>query len=321
MPEELTTLETRRGTYRVPHVDLWQTRFDRPAGVGVLEPGARVLLIGSCFARHGSAYLRRRGYAAQQYRAGYLYNSSVVRLELEHVLEDRQWPAEPGLPADGSYAHRFRRLTAPSDEALQAADEGTTRRVKRQLTGADVIIVLLGTTTEMWRDAELGRPTNQIPPPETFHAGGWTLDGGDLQGICEDLAEIKRLLARHTQAVPVYSVCPIPLQATWLDRSVVEANGRGKALLRTALELEGTSPGVYLPLWDWMQAQTERRSPTRPDGRHFDRRGTNRIMLFAEQYLATGEVPPIGIRERVRAQAQDLRERIAGRHGRLRRRE
>ena len=98
MTEELTTLETRRGTYRVPHVDLWRARFDRPRGLGVLEPGARVLLIGSCFARHGSAYLRRRGYATQQYRAGYLYNPSVVRLELEHVLEDREWPAEPGLP-------------------------------------------------------------------------------------------------------------------------------------------------------------------------------------------------------------------------------
>jgi GSCFA family len=315
MSAELTTLKTRRGTYRVPHVDLWRARFDRPQGVGVLEPGARVMLIGSCFSRHGAAYLRRRGYAAQQYRAGYLYNSSVVRLELEHVLEDRPWPAELGLAADGSYVHRFRRLTASSNDALREADERTTRHVQRQLNAADVIIVLLGTTIEMWRDAELGRPTNQIPPPEAFHAGEWTLDGGDLQGIREDLAAIKRLLAEHTKAVPVYSVCPIPLQATWLDRSVVDANGRGKALLRTALELEGTSPGVYLPLWDWMQAQTERRSPTKRDGRHFDRRGTNRVMLFAEQYLAAGEVAPIGIKERMLAQAQDLRERIASMRG------
>jgi hypothetical protein len=315
MAQELTTLKTRRGTYRVPHVDLWRARFDRPQGVGVLEPAARVVLIGSCFARHGAAYLRRRGYAAQQYRAGYLYNSSVVRLELEHVLEGRPWPAELGLAADGSYAHRFRRLAASSNDALLEADERTTRQVQRQLSAADVIIVLLGTTTEMWRDAELGRPTNQIPPPEAFHAGGWTLDGGDLQGIREDLTAIKRLLAEHIKAVPVYSVCPIPLQATWLDRSVVDANGRGKALLRTALELEGTSPGVYLPLWDWMQAQTERRSPTKRDGRHFDRRGTNRVMLFAEQYLAAREVAPIGIKERMLAQAQDLRERIARKRG------
>jgi hypothetical protein len=313
MTAQLTTLKTRRGTYRVPHVDLWRARFDRPQGVAVLKPGARVVLIGSCFARHGAAYLRRRGYAAQQYRAGHLYNSSVVRLELEHVLERRPWPAEPGLAADGSYTHRFRRLTGSSNDLLRKADERTTRHVQRQLSAADVIIVLLGTTTEVWRDAELGHPTNQIPPPEAFHAGGWTLDDGDLQGIRKDLATIKRLLGEHTTAVPVYSVCPIPLHATWLDRSVVDANGRGKALLRTALELEGTSPGVYLPLWDWMQAQTERRSPTKRDGRHFDRRGTNRIMMFAEQYLAADEVAPLGIKERVLAQAQDLRERIPGR--------
>jgi hypothetical protein len=38
-------------------------------------------------------------------------------------------------------------------------------------------------------------------------------------------------------------------------------------------------------------------------------------MLFAEQYLTAGEVAPIDFKERILAQAQDLRERIASMRG------
>ena len=189
-------------------------------------------------------------------------------------------------------------------------DERTTRLAKRQLRAADVIMVLLGTTTEVWRDAELGRPTNQIPPPEAYHAGGWTLDDGDLQGIREDLSAIKRLLAEHIKAVPVYSVCPIPLHATWLDRNVVDANGRGKALLRTALELEGTSPASTYR--SGIGCRPKRNVAAQPSA-------TVVISIAVESTESCcspsntsprGRSAPIGIRERLLAPAQDLRERI-----------
>jgi hypothetical protein len=309
------TLKTSRGTYRVPHLGLWSERFDAPRGSGVLSSGNRVVAIGSCFATEASRYLRRRGYPSRRYPGGLLYNSDVVRLELEHVLADRPWPAEIVLQGDDSCMHRFRRLSAPTAEELGELDHKATARARRQLQRADVVLVVLGTTTEVWRDAAAGEPTNQIPPTPTYEQGGWRLDDGTLAAMRHDVAAIALALRNGTDARQVYSVCPIPLHATWLDRNVAEANGRGKALLRVALDLELPEDATYLPLWDWMQAQSERRSPTKRDGRHFDRRGLNRIMGFAEQYLGHGCVPALGRAERIRAVAEDLRERHLGRWG------
>ncbi|MDQ3572077.1 MAG: GSCFA domain-containing protein [Actinomycetota bacterium] len=313
MPDGLKTLETRRGTYRLQNVDVWSARFRQPDGRGILAPRARVLALGSCFATGAARYLRRRGYTARRYPGGLLYNSHVVRLELEHVLGGEEWPAEIALAADSGWAHRFRRISAQTPEELGKLDRRASRRAREAISRADLILILLGTTTEVWRDAPSGQPTNQIPPPETYHAGDWRLDAGRLDALRDDVAAIGRTLREHTEARQVYSVCPIPLHATWLDRHIIEANGRSKALLRTALEIELDEADTYLPLWDWTLAQTERRSPTKRDGRHFDRRGFNRIMLFAESYLATENIPPLGARERIHATAEDLRERITGR--------
>jgi hypothetical protein len=308
---EPRTLKTSRGTYRVPHLGLWSERFDPPRGSGVLSPGDRVVALGSCFATDAARYLRRRGYVSRRYPGGLLYNSDVVRLELEHVLGDRPWPADIALEGHDASMHRFRRLSAPTAEELAELDRAATERARRQLQRADVVLAILGTTTEVWRDISNAEPTNQIPPPPSYERGGWQLDDGSLDAIRDDVVAIAGVLSEHTHARQVFSVCPIPLHATWLDRNVAEANGRGKALLRIALDSDLPEAATYLPLWDWMQAQAERRSPTKRDGRHFDRRGLNRIMRFAEQYLGTGETPPLGAGERARAVVEDMRERIA----------
>jgi hypothetical protein len=87
-------------------------------------------------------------------------------------------------------------------------------------------------------------------------------------------------------------------------------NGRGKSLMRTALDLELLEEETYLPMWDWMQAQTRRWTPTRPDGRHLDWVGIDRLMHFCERCLAEGEVPRLSLRHRLRSQLRDAGYRI-----------
>lgn len=308
----MKTLSTRRGTYELPHFDVWSDRDRAPEGLGLLEPGARVVVMGSCFARDAVGYLRARGYRARRYPSGHLYNPHVVRLELEHVLESTEWPSEIALPADEGVVHRFRKLSAANSAELEELDQAASERARKLISGADVLIVVMGTTTEVWRDADASRPTNEIPPPATYNGGGWRLDDGELDAIRADVARVQELLGEHTAARDVYAVCPIPLYATWLDRSIVDANGRSKALLRTALELELRPEATYLPLWDWMQAQTGSWSPTQADGRHLDRAGINRIMLYAERFLSARPVPPLSWSQRARAKAADALDRLHG---------
>ena len=305
---ELKKLPTRRGDYYLPHFDLWGDRTAPPPGRGLLSRGDTVAPIGSCFARLGARYLKRRGYRSAMYPAGHLYNPATVRLELGHVLAGEPWPDEFILDGGDHFAHRFRkRCTARTREELVALDREISDRARAHLQAADLILVLVGTTTEVWRDEQLGLPTNEIPPPAAHRRGGWQLDPGDFDEIRESIAGVQRLLTEHTRAAQAYAVCPIPLHATWLDKGVLEANGRTKALLRAALELELTGDSAYLPLWDWMQGQTGRWSPMTPDGRHLDDVGTDRLMLFAEQFLSAEPVPPLAVGHRLRSSWTDLR--------------
>jgi hypothetical protein len=146
------------------------------------------------------------------------------------------------------------------------------------------------------------------PKASTAAVGGST--NASWRRFRTDVARTQELLSEHVRGAQVYAVCPIPLYATWLDRHIVDANGRSKALLRAAIELELAGNSIYLPLWDWMQAQTGRWSPTRRDGRHLDRTGINRIMLFAERYLGAAPVPELPLRERMRAGAADALDRL-----------
>jgi hypothetical protein len=310
MAVELKKLPTRRGDYYLPHFDLWRQRDATPLGLGLLKRGDAIAALGSCIFSEGVRYLRRRGYRAALYPAGHLYHPASIRFELEHVLGGEPWPRGFVLERHDGVEHRFRkRCTAPTEAELLQKDRRITEQARANLLEADLILMVIGTTTEVWRD-EQGVASNEIPPPKTFERGGWSLDPGDLDDIRKNVSRIQTLLGEHTNAHQVYAVCPIPLHATWLDMSVLDANGRSKALLRSALEAELREGSAYLPLWDWVQGQTGRWTPMKKDGRHLDRVGTDRLMLFTERFLSADPVPPLGLRHRIRSWRDDLRERI-----------
>jgi hypothetical protein len=301
----LRRLRTRRGDYFVPHFDLWKARNDVAPAANILEPDSRICMIGSCFADQAVAYLRRRGYDAWAHPAGELYNVQGVRLELEHVLGGIDWPEEIAVSTPTGFTHRFRkRCAAASVEALEELDAQQTTEARTALQRADIVIVLAGTTTEVWRDAETGLWANEIPEPAIFDLSRWSVDYGDLTPLRTDISLIQDLLRQGTQAHQVFSVCPIPLYATWSDTSVIAANGRTKALLRTALDLELKPGAIYLDLWDWVQAQSRWWTPMQRDGRHFRYAGIDRIMLFAERRLGA-DIASLPLGHRLSSQAFD----------------
>lgn len=307
VPTHRRTLNTRRGKYDLPHYDLWSQRQAATPITHVLKPGARVSLLGSCFAGQAADYLNRRGYRASTHPSGELYNPAILHQDLLHVFDDVPWPDEIGVVTDDGYAHRFRkRCRASTLDALHRLDREHTAAVRRQLPSADVILILIGTTTEMWFDVDTGLPTNEIPPPPSFHAGNWALDEGDLTQIVAHVRGTADVLARVSNATLVYGVCPIPLNATWSSAPIIAANGRVKALLRTALDLGLPADAVYLDLWDWVQAQSRWWTPMRADGRHFRASGVDRIMLFAEQRLGS-TVQQLPLSHRAASFLKDLR--------------
>jgi lysophospholipase L1-like esterase len=307
-------LRTRRGTFSLSRFDLWRDRGTVAPVADVLRPGASVALVGSCFAAQAARYLERRGYQVWSHPAGELYVPEIIRIELEHVLAGTPWPDEIAVEQPDGWAHRFRkRCTAASEGELRRRDAEMTSEARAALEAADVVLVIAGTTTETWRDAG-GVATNEIPHPALFDERDWTLDPGDREDIARDLQQIHALLREHTPAQPVYTVCPIPLNATWTAAPIVAANGRAKSLLRVALD-ELPDDAVYLDLWDWVQAQTGRWTPMQRDGRHLSEAGVAAVMRFAERRLGA-VAPRPGARERATVRLADARTRLAALRGR-----
>jgi hypothetical protein len=308
----LKKLATRRGEYLLPHYDLWKWRHDVSAVAHVLEPGSRICVIGSCFADQAVAYLRRRGYDAWAHPAGELYNAQSIRVELEHVLGGVDWPADIAVSTPTGFTHRFRkRCAAPSREALHELDVRQTTEALGALQRADLVIVFVGTTTEVWRDTATGVWANEIPEPALFDLSRWEVDYGDLDGLRNEISRIESSLTSGTEAHQVFSVCPIPLNATWSDDPIIAANGRNKALLRVALDLELKPEAIYLDLWDWVQAQSRWWTPMQRDGRHLRYAGVDRMMLFAERRLGA-DVAPLPFGHRLRSQRLDAQVAVAG---------
>jgi hypothetical protein len=305
----LKRLPTRRGEFVLEHYDLWKHRDQVAPVAQLLRPGTEIALLGSCFADQAGRYLGRRGYRPWSHPAGELYNPQAIRLELEHVLAGAPWLEDMVLAVPGGYTHRFRkRCSASAESELRRLDEEMTAATREALERAEVILVIVGTTTELWRDAASGVATNQIPHPTVFHERAWNLDLGDLDDVADELAAIHALIRTHTSAQPVYTVCPIPLHATWSAAPIVTANGRTKGILRAAVE-RLPEDAVYLDLWDWVQAQTGRWSPMKADGRHFDEVGIDRAMLFAERRLGA-DPPPLSVGHRLRSTRIDAGERL-----------
>ena len=215
----LRKLRTRRGDYLVPHFDLWKRRDDVAPIADILEPGSHICVVGSCFADQAVSYLQRRDYDAWSHPAGELYNVQSIRLEFEHVLGDVEWPDEIAVPTKSHFTHRFRkRCVAASVEALYELDARQTAEARIALEQADIVIVVAGTTTEVWRDAVTGLWANEIPDPSLFDLSRWRVDYGDLGGLRAEISRIQDLLTQATRAHQVFSVCPIPLYATWSTR-------------------------------------------------------------------------------------------------------
>lgn len=294
-------LATRRGDYYISNFDMWNDRHSAFAVAEVLKPGAKVSVVGSCFAIQAAKYLRRRGYDAWSHPSGELYNAQLIHIELAHVLAGQAWPEDPVLAVPHGFTHRFRkRCSAQTEEALRTLDAAHTAESRQTLLDADVIITLIGTTTEVWHDPATGLPANEIPHPAIFSSRDWSLDLGSVDALRREIRGMQQLIAEHTTASQVYAVCPVPLNATWCDGPIIAANGRTKALLRVALDLELDAEGIYLDLWDWVQAQTGDWTPMSGDGRHFDRGGVDRIMHFAEARLGA-DPGPLTARHRLRS--------------------
>lgn len=236
-------------------------------------------------------------------------NAATLRAELEHLWHGTPLAEPMYTDSAAGPVHRVRKhIGAQSAEQLVERDRQVSEQARNDLRKAQVVVLLVGTTAELWLDRQTGAPFNEIPPPNIHADDQVRLDPGGLDSLREDIRRIQDIALENLEAKLVLAACPIPLYATWLAEPILSANGRSKALLRAAIDAELKPEVRYLDLWDWTVAQAGGRSPMQPDARHFSWRGTDRIMHFAEQRLSgSHEIPPLSLAHRARSLARDMK--------------
>lgn len=141
------------------------TRIDIPKQEWKMEAGAKVLLLGSCFADEVGQKMLKGGFDALVNPFGTLYNPVSIALSLESALADEQQVADAEdselvfQDAAGvwhSWMHHSR-FSSPVRQSLTERMRLTRQEVAAFLREADALIVTFGTAI-IYRLKETGMP-------------------------------------------------------------------------------------------------------------------------------------------------------------------
>lgn len=249
--------------------------------------------IGSCFAREIKDYLVQNGYNYVQKGEGALashgsapwervFNTGCIRQEIERAYGR----FEPGLLtfADGRIAdpHRKNVIHASRAEA-EAALETYVALARSALSESAVFIVTLG-LSEVWYDRVSGKYYAEAPPADVFDAARHKFRLLSPDENIHNIRSALQLLKEHNPNVQIIlTVSPIPLRATFFQRSATISNNVSKASLIYAahvicMELDYVH---YFPSYEIVTAVVEQ--PFEWDSRHVTRDTVETIMSYFKQ--------------------------------------
>ena len=138
----------------------WLTHIDIPASEWKIESGARVLLVGSCFADEVGEKMVRGGMEAMVNPFGTLYNPASIAASLLRSISERDYTEDSTELVQGndglwhSWMHHSRFSSKSKTELLDAINE-TMHKVGSFLREADVLVITLGTAI-IYRQKETG---------------------------------------------------------------------------------------------------------------------------------------------------------------------
>ncbi len=285
-----------------------------------IAPTDRIATAGSCFAQHiarrlqtigdyylvaeDGAHLPADDRAARQYglfsaRYGNIYTAAQL-WQLWREAYGEWTPVEDAWPGrDGGWVDPFRPTveTFPTRDAV-AADRAPHLAAVRQLfESCDILVFTLG-LTEAWRALDDGA----VYPLAPGVAGG-SYDPARYAFVNYTAADVEEDMGRFLDAVKarnpglrvILTVSPVPLAATYEDRSVLVSTTYSKAALRVAAE-------AMIRRFDWVDYfpsyEIIAGSPTgglyyEPDDREVNPLGVAHVMrLFQRHYIDGDAVPP-----------------------------
>ncbi len=282
-----------------------------------IAPTARVATAGSCFAQHISRKLtsigfnyfvtepgtelpaaerRRRNFGVFSARFGNIYTTAQLVQLFDEAIHGRAPIDTAWRRPDGRYVDPFRPQVEPdgfdSPEAVQAARKEHLAAVRRMFLECDVFVFTLG-LTEAWRSIQ-----DQSVYPLAPGVAGGGFDPACHASVNFGVAEVEQQLDQFCRSLKqvnpkvqmVLTVSPVPLIATFEDRSVLCSTVYSKSVLRVAAETTCRNHGWidYFPSFEIITGSNNGGRYYGPDFREVNDLGVAHAMrCFVRNYVQT----------------------------------
>ncbi|MEP7454425.1 GSCFA domain-containing protein [Phyllobacterium sp. SB3] len=237
-----------------------------------IDSAMKIATAGSCFAQHISRQMQRIGFhyliaesgeelTAQERsrrnfgvfsaRYGNLYTARQLLQLFEEVFEGRTPLDTAWQRKDGKFVDPFRPLIEPdgyeTEEAVREARRSHLASVKSVFLEPDIFVFTLG-LTEAWRSKSDG---SVFPLAPGVSAGSYDPEkyefiNFNVSDVDKDMTLfLEKLKAVNPRVKVMLTVSPVPLVATYEDRSVLVSTTYSKSVLRVVAE-------QMLARFDWV---------------------------------------------------------------------
>ncbi|HEX4507166.1 MAG TPA: GSCFA domain-containing protein [Alphaproteobacteria bacterium] len=208
----------------------------------VISTDTVVVAFGSCFAKHISDHLAGLGFRVESRNSDKAYISLMGDgiVNTYAVRQQFEWAWEGKVP-EVSLWHGY-------DGRQFGYDDDVRLETKRIFDKAEVFIITLG-LSEIWYDEPTGHVFWRAVPKDHFDPSRHKFRTASPAENTENLKAIHAIIRRNRpDARIVFTLSPIPLQATFRPMSCIVANSASKASLRCAVDAlmtDAGDPGLY----------------------------------------------------------------------------
>lgn len=243
-----------------------------------LHPKAKVLTMGSCFARNIEEYFEAEGFEvplmgytapAEEFMHGARIQGILNKYTLASITSEIEWlarvKAEGGIVTWDNISHMLLEMKDDTFIDLQLSTSLAVPRARAierrqqiydihvQIFDCDLAVLTPG-LTETWFDTKTGHYIQRIPGPRQakMDPDRFTFGVMDVFQCYEMLDRAIRTLRENGTRQIALTVSPVPLQRTMTDQDVLIANTYSKSTLRTVVGLicERHENVFYVPSYE-----------------------------------------------------------------------
>lgn len=326
---------TRHPYQKLPDFHFWKRSVAEPSYQEVdpvvslpwkIGAGEVICTAGSCFAQHIANTLAKaglnyrnfepapggwseekgctHGYGVFSARFANLYTTRQLRQLFERAFGTFQPAESPWQRPDGGWADPFRPEIEPggfeSADEVVAAREPHFAAVREMFRSLDVFIFTLG-LTETWQSGEDGAVFPLAPGVVAgrYDAQKHAFANFTKAEVLDDLRSFfSALRSINPKARMILTVSPVPLAATFEDRSVLVSTHLSKSVLRVACDefVRENPDSFYFPSYEIVSGSFHRGRYFAADLRTVTQEGVNHVMrLFVQHGVDRAALPGLAM--------------------------